>query len=280
MSEPTYDDLVALVTAQAGEIERLKARVVELEARLKTNSKNSSRPPSSDGLAKSSPKSLRRKSGRKRGGQEGHPGSTLAQVADPQHEIRYEPGACGGCGADVADAPEVGMERRQVFDLPPIMVEVTEHQLIARRCRCGQVCRGVAPDGVTAPVQYGSRISAIIVYLYMGQFLSKKRTAQALSELCGTPVSDGTVSTVTGRASDGLQGFLELVRGKITQAPVVNFDETGFAGRGEAALGALGVDGEVLADHRAHQAWHEGNGPRRCPVRVHRCRGARRLGTV
>lgn len=125
------------------------------------------------------------------------------------------------------------MERRQVFDLPPITVRVTEHRLVARRCRCGQVSCGRAPEEVTAPVQYGSRITAIIVYLYMGQFLSRKRTAQALAELFGTPVSDATVAAATRRASGGLQGFLELVRGKISEAPVVNFDETGFRVEGK-----------------------------------------------
>jgi transposase len=211
-------------------IDELRAEVAELKRQLGANSRNSSKPPSSDGPAKPAPKSLRRKSGRKPGGQQGHPGSTLAQVArkDLHEEVRHEPGACDGCGAGLAKAPEVGVERRQVFDLPPIKIQVTEHQLIARRCRYGQISCGVAPDGVTAPVQYGPRITAIIVYLYMGQFLSKKRTAQALSELFGTPVSEGTVATSTRRAADGLKGFLELVRGRIAQAPVVNFDETGF----------------------------------------------------
>jgi transposase len=240
--KPTYDELAALVVRLAAEnselrvvIGELRAEVAELKRQLGTNSRKSSKPPSSDGLAKPAPKSLRRKSGRKPGGQQGHPGSTLAQVArkDLCEEIRHEPEACGGCGSGLADAPGVGVERRQVFDLPPIKVEVTEHQLIARRCRCGQVSRGVAPDGVNAPVQYGSRITAIIVYLYRGQFLSKKRTAQALSELFSTPVSEGTVTTATRRASAGLTGFLELVRGKIAAAPVVHFDETGFRVEGK-----------------------------------------------
>ena len=90
-----------------------------------------------------------------------------------------------------------------MFDLPPITVRVTEHQLIARRCGCGTITCGTAPDGVSAPVQYGPRISAIILYLYVGQFLSKKRTAQALAELFGTPVSEGTVASMTKRASAG-----------------------------------------------------------------------------
>ena len=103
----------------------------------------------------------------------------MALVADPNARCRHEPGPCTGCGANLAGAPEVGMERRQVFDLPPMTVQVTEHQLIARRCTCGTTTCGAAPEGVSAPVQYGPRITAIVVYLYVGQFLSKKRTAQA-----------------------------------------------------------------------------------------------------
>jgi transposase len=160
-----------LVVRQAERIDRLETEVAELKRQLGQNSRNSSRPPSSDSpFAKPAPKSLRRRSGRKPGG---HPGSTLALVADPHERERHEPGPCTGCGADLVDAPEVGMERRQVFDLPPMTVRVAEHQLIPRRCSCGATTCGVAPEGVTAPVQYGPRITAIILYLYVGQFLSK-----------------------------------------------------------------------------------------------------------
>jgi transposase len=134
-------------------------------------------------FVKPAPKSLRRKSGRKPGGQPGHWGATLALVENPNERKRHEPGSCAGCGTNLVDAPEVGVERRQVFDLPPITVRVSEHQLIARRCACGITTCGSAPDGVSAPVQYGPRIIAIVLYLYVGQFLSKKRTAQALAEL-------------------------------------------------------------------------------------------------
>ena len=119
------------------------------------------------------------------------------------------------------------MERRQVFDLPPMTVRVTEHQLIARRCACGTTTCGAPPAGVTAPVQYGPRIAAIILYLYVGQFMSKKRTAQALAELFGTPVSEGTVATMTTRAADGLDGFLDQVEDRIVESETAGFDETG-----------------------------------------------------
>jgi transposase len=157
----------------------------------------------------------------------------LALVEDPNERKRHEPGRCRGCGAGLADAPEVGMERRQVFDLPPMTVRVIEHQLIARRCGCGTTSCGTAPEGVAAPVQYGSRITAIVLYLYVGQFLSKKRTAQALAELFGTPVCEGTVASMTARAADGLDGFLTQLGDRIAEAEVAGFDETGLrvAGR-------------------------------------------------
>ncbi|MGH3884788.1 MAG: IS66 family transposase [Pseudonocardiaceae bacterium] len=226
---PSYDELAALAVRQAEQIEQLKTEVADLRRQLGQNSRNSSKPPSSDSpFVKPAPKSLRRKSGRKPGGQPGHPGSGLAQVADPNERLRHEPGPCSGCGADLSDAPEVGMERRQVFDLPPITVRVIEHQLIERRCECGATTCGTAPEGVTAPVQYGPRITAIILYLYVGQFLSKKRTARALAELFGTPVSEGTVATMTKRAADGLGEFLDHIKDRLADAGVAGFDETGL----------------------------------------------------
>lgn len=244
---PSYDELAALVVQQAQVINELRVRVAALEAenvrlreenaelkgRLGMNSTNSSQPPSADGLAKPVRKSLRGKTGRKPGGQAGHPGSTLAPVAVPDEVVRHEPVCCGGCGGELIGAVQIGLTRRQVFDLPEITVRVTEHRAVARQCGCGTVTCGAAPDGVDAPVQYGPRIAAIIVYLYVGQFLSKKPTAQALSELFGTPVSGGTIASITRRAAAGLDGFRELVRGAITAAEVVHFDETGLrvAGR-------------------------------------------------
>jgi transposase len=228
-SRPSYEELAALVAAQADRIAQLEAEVAELRRQLGQNSRNSSKPPASDSpFTKPAPKSLRRKSGRKPGGQNGHPGSTLAQVADPNETLRHEPGPCEECGADLVDAPEVGVERRQVFDLPPMTVRVTEHQLVARRCACGATTCAAAPEGVVAPVQYGPRITAIILYLYVGQFLSKKRTAQALAELFGTPVSEGTVATMTKRAADGLDDFLTLTKDRLADSEVVGFDETGL----------------------------------------------------
>jgi transposase len=223
----------AELAATREELANARQRVAELEAQAKKNSRNSSKPPSSDGLDKPTPKSLRKRTGRKPGGQDGHQGRTLRQVANPDHEVPHEPGCCASCRRPLDGRPVTGVERRQLFDLPPLKVEVTEHQLVERECVCGQRTRGAAPDGVTAPVQYGPRIAAVIVYLYVGQFLSKKRTAQALAELFGTPLSEGTVAEVTARAAGGLGGFLDDVREKLAAAAVAGFDETGFRVEGK-----------------------------------------------
>src|SRR3981081_700771 len=143
-------------------------------------------------------------------------------------------------------------------------VQVTEHQLIARRCACGTTTCGTAPAGVTAPVQYGPRITAIILYLYVGQFLSKKRTAAALAELFGTPVSEGTVARMTRRAAEGLDEFLDQVQDRIAGAEVAGFDETGLRGEGRAALGALRPHRQVHPDHLSCQTWSGGHQRRRC----------------
>jgi len=222
-------------------IAQLQAENAELRRQLGMNSGNSSRPPSTDSpFEKPAPKSLRRRSGRKPGGQPGHPGTTLRQVEEPDEVIVHEPRACAGCGRALTEAPVTGLTRRQVFDIPPVTVKVSEHRLVERQCACGARTRADAPAGVDGPVQYGPRIAAIIVYLYVGQFLSKKRTAQALAELFGTPISHGTVAAMTARAAGGLDNFLELVRGRIAAAPVAHFDETG-----------LRVDGKLRWVHSA-----------------------------
>jgi transposase len=154
------DALGALAETRA-ELGRARERIAELEARLKQNSRNSSQPPSSEGLTKPPrPRSLRKKTGRKPGGQDGHEGTTLAQVARPDRQVRHEPGCCSRCGAALAGLPVTGVERRQVFDLPPVKVMVTEHQLIERECACGRRTKAAPPEGAQAPACYGPRIAA------------------------------------------------------------------------------------------------------------------------
>ena len=218
------------------QLEVLRAEVAELRARLGANSRNSSRPPSLEGLARPAPKLLRGKSGRKPGRPKGQPGATLVMTADPDEVICHEPRSCAGCGGDLAGAPQAGMERRQVTDLPPgTRALVTEHRLISRHCSCGTVTAAPAPAGAAAPVQYGPRIAAACAYLWHGQFLSRNRTCKAMAELFGVPVSPGAVSGMVTRIAGALGGPLETIRAAVAAAGVAHFDETGFRVAGKLA---------------------------------------------
>lgn len=242
LGRPSYEELAALVVEQAGVIEELRvevaglrAKVADLERRLAQNSRNSSRPPSSDGLAKPpTPKSLRHSSGRKPGGQPGHEGRHLEQVERPDEILRYVPSHCEGCGGDLSDVELVGEETRQVFDLPPVHLRVSEHRAARRRCACGHVTTAGFPAGVSAPTQYGPRMRALAIYLIAAQHLPYKRAAGLLSDWLGAPLSTGTLMTFVRDGADDLDEFLDQVHEQITRSPVVHFDETGVraGGRG------------------------------------------------
>jgi transposase len=248
VTAPSYEQLAALVAAQERIIAQLQARlaeqdariaeqdarIAELERRLAASSRNSSKPPSTDGLDKPAPKSLRGRSGRKPGGQPGREGRTLRQVPVPDEVVMHEPGACTGCGSMLtAQGSPARIIRRQVFDIPTITVRVVEHRLVTRRCACGALTAAAGPAGVSASVQYGPHAAAIAVYLCLGQHLPVARTAALLAELFGTPMSVGTVAAWTSRAAAGLAPFTAAAVAGLTEAEVVHLDETGLrvAGR-------------------------------------------------
>ena len=137
------------------QVSGLTARVAELEARLNQDSHNSHNPPSSDGPAKRPrPRSLRQRSGKKSGGQAGHPGVTRVLVDAPDVVVPHAPTVCAGCGAALEVAPEVQRERRQVIEIPKPRPEVTEHQAVHKACPvCQTVTAGEFPSDVTQPVQ-------------------------------------------------------------------------------------------------------------------------------
>lgn len=214
---------------QQRQIELLQARVAELERRLGLNSRNSSKPPSSDGLGKPPPRSSRRSSGARPGKQPGAPGAALAQVDDPDEVVEHRPAGCGGCGAALAAAEVVGQTRRQVFELPEIRLRVVEHRLVSCRCaRCGQVTAATVPAQVAAPVQYGTSVAAVAVYLLVAHHIPVARAAQIVADLLGAPVSTGWVAGLLERAATGLTGFAERLDTAVKAAPVVHLDETGL----------------------------------------------------
>jgi transposase len=130
----------------------LQSQVADLAAQARANSRNSSRPPSSDGLSKPAPKSLRGKSGRRPGRPKGQPGSTMQLSEHPDKKVRHRAARCGCCGKSLGNAPVTAVERRQVIDIPPVKARVTQHQMLTVKCGCGRETKAGAPDGVTATV--------------------------------------------------------------------------------------------------------------------------------
>jgi transposase len=217
-----------------GMCQGLEMRVKELEARLNLNSQNSSRPPSSDGPAKRVIKNLREKTGRKPGGQAGHPGTTLALVAAPDHIETHSPGHCE-CGCGLGAAPVIGVERHQIFEIPQPRWVVTEHRVEVKRCPgCGRTCKGALPAGMgPAPTQYGPRTQALLVYLRVNQLLPYERISELCGDLFGCPVSKATIETAEAQVDGALEPFVEKVVEQMTQAQVLHADETGFRVEGK-----------------------------------------------
>jgi transposase len=282
LDRPSYEQLAVLVVEQAAVIEELRAEVVglkahvkDLERRLAQNSRNSSRPPSSDGLAKPpAPKSLRRPSGRKPGGQPGHEGHHLERVENPDEIVRHVPSQCEGCGGGLADSQVVGEEARQVFDLPPVRLAVCEHRAQRRRCACGLVTSAAFPAGVGAPTQYGPRMRALAVYLIAVQHLPYQRAAGLLADWLGAPLSTGTLIQFVKDGADDLGEFLDRVHEQLICSPVVHFDETGAraGGRGRwlHSAGTKTLTFYALHDRRGTEGIdHAGVLPRFEGIAVH-----------
>lgn len=203
-------------------------RVKELEDRLATDSRNSSKPPSSDAFQKPTPKSLRQKSGRPSGGQRGHKGHTLQRVAKPDRFERHPVERCRGCGRTLAKRPVERLETRQVYDLPVMRPVVTEHQAEVKTCSCGYTTKAPFPEGVHAPVQYGPQVKGLAVYLNQYQFLPSGRTCELLADVWGCPMSEGTLANIIHECRKNLRGPVQGIKEHITKASTVHFDETGL----------------------------------------------------
>ncbi len=215
------------------QIAQLAARVLELEARVGMNSSNSSKPPSSDGYGKPQPKSLRQKSGRKPGGQKGHPGTTLRQVVHPDEVTVHVLERCV-CGQGLHDAPIDQVERRQVFDLPEKLVRVTEHRIASKRCpRCRRMNQAIAPPEAPGPVQYGPRIRSMVVYLRDVQLLPYERLTDLCRDVLGVGICPRSVETAQQRVYAALEPFEQAVRGQLGDAESLHVDETGIRVEGK-----------------------------------------------
>ena len=208
--------------------ESLVDRIAALERRLEMNSRNSSKPPSSDS-SRPAPRSQRTKSGKRRGGQPGHPGHTLSRSATPDelHRLRLPSGPLCAAGCTRAHSCPLAPEVRQVIDLPPLALRVSEYRAERVRGTCGRVHRAAFPAGVSAPIQYGPRVKAVALYLSAYQLLPQARTCQTLSDLCGAPMSEGMLNRLTAEAHRKLHPVEKTIEAALALEPVLGLDETG-----------------------------------------------------
>ena len=210
------------------ECQALRNKVHALEEQAAKDSHNSNKPPSSDGLAKPKPKSLRPPSKRPTGGQPGHPGHTLRMTDKPDHLVSHTVQRCVGCGRSLVNQAPDRVERRQVFDLPEPKLSVTEHQGEVKTCACGLVNRAVFPPEAAAPVQYGPRVKSVAVYLKEYQLLPFDRLSEIMRDLFACEnFSQGTLANFDADCSRRLSPVEAAIRNLATQSEVAGFDETG-----------------------------------------------------
>lgn len=215
------------------ELELLEERVEALENQLSKNSRNSSKPPSGDGFGKRTG-SLRTKSERRSGGQADHPGTTLEWRDEVDWVVEHPVEQCCGCGASLEHEAVERMIVRQVYDLPPLQLQVSEHQAEVKGCPvCGMENQGRFPKDVCHPVQYGAVVKGMMVYLMEGQLLPSGRTVEVLDEVFGATVSEGTLYNARAQCFEAIEPMTTAIATHLQQATVEHFDETGMRVNGK-----------------------------------------------
>jgi len=271
--------VIGIVEAQNKQVEAVEARIEALEGQQKKNSGNSSQPPSSDGYKKPQPKSQRGRSGKKSGGQAGHEGQTLKAVAVPDDMVVHPVTACAHCQADLRAVKSNEPEKRQVFEVPPMRLVVSEHQAEEKQCpQCGKINRAAFPADVTQPTQYGPRFRAQLVYLHTGHFIPLARTAEIAEGFYQQPVSEGTILAAVAEAAQQVAPVNEALKTYLVETDdTVHADETGARVEGklhwvhsagttqatvysiQAKRGCEGIDAANILNRRhkrcIHDAW-------------------------
>jgi transposase len=256
LAELDKEALISIVLMLQQTVAEQAAVIQSLRDQLAKNSQNSGRPPSSDGLKKPRTRSLRKKDGRCSGGQKGHEGHTLEMVEQPDHIRVHKVSACPHCATDLRSVEPCKQERRQVFDIPPVQVEVTEHQAEVKVCpTCGEQVKGAFPAEVTQPVQYGPRLQAQVSYLNTYQLIPWARTCELLGDFYGHTPAEAIVLASNAAVGDRIEPSLDAIKEQLIAADVAHFDESGL--RVEGQLHWLHV---ASTDHLTHYAVHRKRG--------------------
>lgn len=210
-------------------VDKLEARIVELENSLNKNSQNSHKPPSSDGYKRNLQPGTPKNKTRPTGGQPGHKGTTLRKSVTPDHIVIHSVDTCVGCGSSLEQVPIKEMRTRQVFDLPTVHIEVTEHQSEVKQCPCcHSQTAGAFPPGITKATQYGNTIKSIVLYMMQHQIIPFERTTEFLQDIFGCTLSEGTLKNWTAEAYSNLTQTEEQIKVQLQQADILHSDETGM----------------------------------------------------
>jgi len=226
-------DLLLVAIARIDALEQQAAaqneRIQQLADQLAKNSHNSGKPPSSDGLKKPKTRSLRQQSGKSKGGQKGHKGQTLKMVSNPHYQEVQSIISCPHCAHDLSAVPVIDYEKRQLFDLPPVTVEVTEYQAEIKVCpHCHQQAKANFPAHITAPVQYGPRLKAQAVYWNQYQLIPWARTCETLGDMYGHQPAEGFLQESLQQCQQHIQPALRAIKEALKAKAVAHFDETGL----------------------------------------------------
>ena len=250
-----YDQgLLAVIALIPGAFLVLAEQIEKLEDQLAKNSSNSGKPPSSDGYEKPAPKSRRKRSGKKSGGQVGHPGHTLRAVSKPDQVEVHSVSCCSNCHTSLKREKALRIEKRQVFDLPEIRVQVTEHQAEVKVCpKCKQTTKASFPSGVSHVTQYGKKIKSQMVYFHEYQMIPLQRTRETLKDLYGQCVGEDTIMSACEELAKQVEPANAVIKEHLTyHEAVACFDETGF--RIDSALHWLHVTcTSVLTYYAVHK---------------------------
>jgi transposase len=213
-------------------VEEQQIKINKLEAIINKDSHNSSKPPSSDSFSKKKTKSQRKKSGKKPGGQKGHPGTNLKFSDSPDHIVVIPVSNCSNCNKDLTEKDVNNIEKRQVTDLE-IRLVTTEFQAESKLCNCGCITKADFPKDVNAPVQYGKNTKAILTYLSFYQLIPYNRLSELFSDIFKMPLSPGTIVKMNHKLGIKLEDWERCLKRQLLEQPVLHFDETGFRALGQ-----------------------------------------------
>ena len=224
--------LTQQVASLTQSVSELNQTIKELQEQLKMNSKNSSKPPSSDGLQKppvNKNLSLRQSSGKKQGGQTGHQGTNLSVIANPDHIEHHMAPECESCPYhDTCLEHACVKETRHVIDAVVDVNVIAHEQILVNNCPLhGGKKQGNFPSDIKATVQYGPNLNALVVALTTVGAVSINRTHEILGSVFNIPLATGTISNMVSRLAESLAGTRERIRQQMISLGLIHCDETG-----------------------------------------------------